>query len=318
VPVPLPEKSLIKTLRRVAGGGLGPGVIRGIGDDCAVLKVGAREEILVTTDFSLENVHFRREWHPAESVGHRCLARGLSDIAAMAGEPLAAFLSLALPAELPQSWVDGFMRGFRRLAKRFKLPLAGGDIAQSPAGVLADIIVLGRVPKGQAILRSGARPGDVLYVSGSLGNSAARLEKLEREGASSHPPRFKDAYFYPEPRIKVARFLREKRLASAAIDTSDGLSTDLSHICEESKVGAVLYADAIPRSAGVTLEQALHGGEDYQLLFTTPRRLKIPARIAGVPITQIGEIEKGSRMFLEQNGTRTPLQPKGWEHFSEK
>ena len=316
--MPLPEKSLIKALRRAARGGRGAGVVRGIGDDCAVLKVGAGEEILVTTDFSLEGIHFRREWHPPESVGHRCLARGLSDIAAMGGEPLAAFLSLALPAELPQTWVDGFMQGFLRLAKRFKVPLAGGDTAQSPAGVLADIIVLGRVPRGRALLRSGAKPGDLIYVTGLLGHSAASLEALQREGTRNRRPKLKDEYFFPEPRIKVGRFLREKRLASAAIDTSDGLSTDLSHICEESGVGAVVHRSAIPHSEIVTLEQGLHGGEDYQLLFTARPTVKIPSRIAGVAVTRIGEIVKGTRMFLVgDNGRRTALTAKGWEHFSE-
>jgi len=314
--VPLPEKSLIKALRRAARGGRGAGVVRGIGDDCAVLKIGASEEILVTTDFSLEWIHFRREWHPPESVGHRCLARGLSDIAAMGGEPLAAFLSLALPAELPQTWVDGFMQGFLRLAKRFKVPLAGGDTAQSPTGVLADIIVLGRVPRGRALLRSGAKPGDQIYVTGLLGHSEASLEALQREGTRNRRPKLKDEYFFPEPRIKVGRFLREKRLASAAIDTSDGLSTDLSHICEESGVGAVVHAHAIPRTSGITLEQALHGGEDYQLVFTSPRQTKVPRNVAGVKITQIGEIVKGSRMVLEKDGIRTRVEARGWEHFS--
>ncbi|HKC72449.1 MAG TPA: thiamine-phosphate kinase, partial [Terriglobales bacterium] len=137
-------------------------------------------QLLVTTDFSLEGVHFQRKWHPPESVGHRCLTRGLSDIAAMGGEPVAAFLSLALPARLSQRWVDGFLRGFLDLGKKCRVPLAGGDIAQSPAGVLADIVVVGSAPKGSAVLRSGARPGDSLYVTGELGGSALLLERLLR------------------------------------------------------------------------------------------------------------------------------------------
>src|SRR5437016_8504079 len=136
----------------------------GIGDDSSVLKIPKGQQALVTTDFSLEGVHFWREWHPPESVGHRCLARGLSDIAAMGGEPLAAFLSLALPRKLPQAWVARFLNGFLKLARQFKVPLAGGDTAESPAGILADIVVLGSVPRGKAILRSGARPADRIYV----------------------------------------------------------------------------------------------------------------------------------------------------------
>ncbi len=144
-------------------------MVAGIGDDCAILRIPAGHELLMTTDFSLEGVHFRREWHPPESIGHRCLVRGLSDIAAMAGEPLAAFLSLALPKKLPQKWVDGFMRGFLKLASQFRVTLAGGDTSQSPGGVLADVTVAGSVPKGKAIRRSGARPGDRIYISGAVG-----------------------------------------------------------------------------------------------------------------------------------------------------
>src|SRR5271166_6805253 len=154
--MPLGEKLLIQRIRRAAARGARPGY--GIGDDCAVLPIPRGHEALVTTDFTLEGIHFRREWHPPDSVGHRCLARGLSDIAAMGGIPHAAFLSLALPAELPQEWVDGFIAGLLKLAARFSVRLAGGDTAQSPNGVLADIVVLGSAPAGQAVLRSGARP----------------------------------------------------------------------------------------------------------------------------------------------------------------
>ncbi|HKC71592.1 MAG TPA: thiamine-phosphate kinase, partial [Terriglobales bacterium] len=228
----------------------------------------AGHEALVTTDFSLEGVHFRRLWHPPESVGHRCLARGLSDIAAMGGTPLAAFLSLALPEKLPQRWVDAFMRGFLTLAKKFSLPLAGGDTAQSPGGVMADIVVVGSAPSGTAVLRSGARPGDSLYVTGELGGSALLLQRLlkgslKKAQAGRHP-----AHFFPVPRVATGRMLRERKLAVAMIDISDGLSTDLRHLCEESGVGARIYAESVPVAGGpANLRMALHGGEDYELLF---------------------------------------------------
>ena len=289
-------------------------LIRGIGDDCAVLRPPRGHDLLVTTDFSLEDVHFRRAWHPPESVGHRCLARGLSDIAAMGGEPLAAFLSLALPEDLPQRWADRFLRGLLKLAGEFKVPLAGGDIAQSPAGTLADIVVVGSVPQGRALLRSGARVGDTLFVTGSLGASAAAIQAL-RDGKQLRPAQHR-AHFFPEPRIAAGRVLRRRRLSTAAIDLSDGLSTDLSHICEESDVGAVVYAESIPVAKGAPLELALHGGEDYELLFTAPPGKRVPQEIAGVRVNRIGEIIRGNSVFLaDGTGRVQPLPARGWEHF---
>jgi thiamine-monophosphate kinase len=280
-----------------------------------VLPLPRGHEALITTDFNLEDVHFRREWHPPDSVGHRCLARGLSDIAAMGGIPRAAFLSLALPPELPQSWVDKFIAGLLELAAQFSVPLAGGDTAQSPAGILADIMVLGSVPAGKAILRSGARPGDFLYVTGTLGSAAAALNQL-RDGKKLRP-RSHPKHFYPQPRVAVGQFLRQKKLASAIIDISDGLSTDLGHICEESGAGAVVYAEALPAAGGKDgLMLALHGGDEYELLFTARPQRRIPKLIAGVPVTRIGEILSGKQMRLATaDGKTQPLQPAGWEHF---
>jgi len=313
--VPLSEKLLIQRMRREAAArGERPG--RGIGDDCAVLPIPRGHEALVTTDFNLEGVHFRREWHPPDSVGHRCLARGLSDIAAMGGVPRAAFLSLALPAELPQEWVDRFVAGLLKLASRFSVRLAGGDTAQSPDGVLADIVVLGSVPSGQAILRSGARAGDFIYVTGTLGSAVADLNRL-RDGEKLRP-RSHTKHFYPEPRVAVGQFLREKKLTSAMIDISDGLSTDLGHICEESKAGAVIYADSLPTIPDENgLPFALHGGDEYELLFTARPDRRVPKQIAGVAVTRIGEIVRGKQMKLSTaNGKTETLQSGGWEHFA--
>jgi thiamine-monophosphate kinase len=321
--VPLAEKALIFRLRRQAA--KGSNVVTGIGDDAAVLRLPAGHEALVTTDFTLEGIHFRRDWHPAQSVGHRCLTRGLSDIAAMGGEPLAVFLSLALPRDLPQKWVDGFLRGLLNLAGKFGVSLAGGDTAESPDGILADIVVLGSAPRGKAILRSGARPGDRIYVSGALGGSAAAMRRMLDQPKRRLKPVEYPQHFFPEPRLALGRILREKALASGMIDISDGLSTDLAHICEESGVGAELQAEAIPRATvgnparEVELDSALHGGEDYELLFTARRGKRIPARVAGVGITQIGHVTRGKRVFLiNKNGERYELRPQGWEHFRSK
>src|SRR5271169_1080373 len=174
--MPLSEKKLVEKIRHSAPGGAA--LVTGIGDDCAVLRVPPGHELLVTTDFSIEKVHFRRDWHRPELVGWRCLTRGLSDIAAMGGEPRAAFLSLAVGSDVPQKWVDRFLKGLSELAETFKVPLAGGDTAQSPAGIHADIVVVGSVPKGTALLRSGAKPDEQIYVTGELGGAAAALARL--------------------------------------------------------------------------------------------------------------------------------------------
>lgn len=326
--MPLPERALISEIRRMANSAARRSslacraIVAGIGDDCAVLRVPPGYDTLVTTDFTLEGIHFRRDWHPPESVGHRCLARGLSDIAAMGGTPIAVFLSLALPGDLGQGWIDGFMRGLIGLARKHGATVAGGDTAESPNRILADIIVVGAVPKGKAVLRSGAHPGDAVYVTGSLGGSAAAVQNLNSARKKKLNPRVYPRHFYPEPRIRLGRVLREKYLVSSMIDTSDGLSVDLAHICQESGVGAEVEADAIPLATvgrpqhEVDLNLGLHGGEDYELLFTARPDKPIPRRIAGVPVTRIGCIKRHKQIFvLNSGGGSSELLPRGWEHF---
>jgi thiamine-monophosphate kinase len=327
------EKKLIQQIRRLAK--VGQSVITGIGDDCAVLRVPPGHDVLVTTDFTIENVHFRREWHPPELVGRRCLTRGLSDIAAMGGEPRAAFLSLAVDSDVPQRWVDRFLKGLLDLAGEFKVSLAGGDTAQSPAGIQADIVVLGSVPKGKAVLRSGAKPDEQIYVTGELGASAAALAQLAESKPESksksnsvsagHFPHVSQLS-HPQPRVALGQSLRRRGLASAMIDLSDGLSTDLEHICQESHVGAVIEAEAIPRAMAlalaktgpgkerVALDLALHGGDDYELLFTSAA--PVPSHIAGVRVTRIGRTLRSLGMrLIDADGKQRPLHAQGWEHF---
>jgi thiamine-monophosphate kinase len=327
--MPILERELIQKIRRSSEKAAQrrrsslARVVRSIGDDCAILQVAPGQQLLVTTDFSLEGIHFRTEWHAADSVGHRCLTRGLSDIAAMGGEPVAAFLSLAVPASTPQRWVDQFFEGLLRLAREHSVTLAGGDIAQSPDGILADITVLGTVPEGKAITRAGASPGDSIYVTAELGAPVAVLEQMfaepsRRFRASTYP-----AHFYPQPQLAVARALRDKNIPSAMIDISDGLSTDIANLCYESNVGAVIHENAIPlASVGrheVELRHALHGGDEYQLLFTVSPEHRVPAQLAGVPLSLIGYITDGDEIALEhENGYTTELEPEGWQHFSDE
>ncbi|HEX3986387.1 MAG TPA: thiamine-phosphate kinase [Acidobacteriaceae bacterium] len=322
------ELALIESIRRQEAGVPRPASLRlGMGDDCAILRPRPGHEFCVTTDFTLEQVHFRRDWHPPESVGHRCLARGLSDLAAMGARPVAVFLSIALPARLPSHWFDRFLRGFLTLAARHRTPLAGGDTAASAsATIAADIVAIGDVASGTALLRSGARPGDALYVTGSLGGAAAELRQLSgkprqfrgmTQASPDHP------HLYPEPRLAVGRRLRG--LAHAAIDISDGLSTDLTHLCRESGVAAVLEEARLPIHPLAlenpnALELALHGGEDYELLFAAGPKDRIPRSIGGVPIRRIGTMRKvhpGQPPILlkTRDGHSTSLAAAGWQHF---
>jgi thiamine-monophosphate kinase len=336
------ELVLLEQIRSRAACGSSHGVRLGIGDDCALLRLRAGEEMAVTTDLSIAGRHFRLDMHPAESVGHRALARGLSDLAAMGARPVAAFLSLGLPRELTKpsgrspSWISRFYDGLLALAEAYETPLAGGDLAESPVAV-ADIVLVGAVPRGKALLRSGAQPGDLIYVTGSLGGAAAGLESLAELAAASEPaakpparpkplriPRDFESllapHLYPQPRIEQGLWLRRRGLPTAAIDLSDGLSTDLAHLCAESGVAAEVEAAQLPVRSGASIEQVFNGGEDYELLFTAPSAARMPRSVAGVPVTRIGRVlraRKGSPLItLVMPQGKQPLEPHGWEHFS--
>jgi thiamine-monophosphate kinase len=272
-------------------------------------------------------------------VGHRCLARGLSDVAAMGARPVAAFLSMAVPEELLAagrggSWVHRFFDGLLGLAERSGVPLAGGDTARTVERACFDIVVVGAVKRGRAWLRSGAKARDSIYVTGALGGAAAELLALERSPGRSaklrkavegHP------HLFPEPRLGVASRLAAVGRVHAAIDVSDGLSTDLAHLCAESGLGAELEGAAIPvHGLAVEAEQAgwvgsatdlaLHGGEDYELLFTASAEVRVPRRVAGVEVRRIGRMvrrkPRGAWMMLRDEGGRLrEIEARGWEHF---
>jgi thiamine-monophosphate kinase len=265
------------------------------------------------------------------------LARGLSDLAAMGAIPLAAFLSLGLPRELAHpegrwssSWVARFLDGLLALAAAHKTPLAGGDLSETPVP-LADIVLVGSVPAGKALLRSTARAGHLIYVTGTLGGGAAslpHLDRLAREVGGAKPPRLPKnlepllaRHLWPQPRLAQGLRLRKQGLASAAIDLSDGLSTDLTHLCEESSVAAEIDPALLPVHPGADLNYALHGGDDYELLFTARADVSMPKRIAGVAITRIGRMvrARANRPTLTLLTTQgpEPLKPQGWEHFTD-
>ena len=282
----------------------------GIGDDAAILEVPAGHSLVCCSDLVAENSHFIRGIHPADTVGYKAVAVNVSDVGAMGGIPMYFLISIAAPGDLELTWIDGFYSGVERACRDFGVILAGGDTS-SAASIFVDVSMVGRVPTGGAVLRSGARAGDGIYVTGTLGASAAGLELL-RAGKLNAPA--VKRHLYPEPRHKVGVAVRE--LAHAMIDVSDGLSTDLGHIAEESGLSARIYRIKLPAADGASEAQVLHGGEEYELLITAPR---LPERIEGVPLTRIGEMMESTdgqhRVYLVDENGESVLQPRGWDHY---
>jgi thiamine-monophosphate kinase len=287
----------------------------GCGDDCAILKIPTgSHELLFKTDAVVEGIHFEKTTHP-EQVGHKALARCLSDIAAMAGTPQAALITIGLPPDYDMAFVEGIYSGLNRLAKRHGVAVAGGETTTNPERIFISVAAIGWVPTGKAILRSGAKPGEALFVTGELGGSI-KAKHLEFE-----------------PRLEEARWLSENFKISAMIDISDGLAGDLRHVCEESKVGAELFGPAIPiaraarvaaresSSAKPALVAALTDGEDFELLFTLSSRKAVSLvdawkkQFPRLKLSCIGRATDGKEILLrDKNGTRR-LSAHGYEHF---
>jgi thiamine-monophosphate kinase len=307
----------------------------GIGDDAALFRPKPGHETILTCDWFLEGTHFLREKHAPDAVGWKCLARALSDIAAMGGTPGCFLLSLALPETHTGRWLEQFLGGLRRASRKFQCVLAGGDTTRQDK-ILINVTVVGEVRTGHAVLRSGARKGDLIYVSGRLGEAELGLQLLRRAkvSASTNNPLLKK-HLYPEPRLELGRWLAEKKIATAMMDLSDGLSSDLARLCSASRVGAVIRADALPcvKPSGTPggssklpspRDLALHGGDDYELLFTARRGAlpSVPWKFRGLPIHPIGQITSGSTIVLaEPRSTFTKLRalsPGGWDPFRKR
>jgi thiamine-monophosphate kinase len=301
------EAAILERLKRRIGRPRASRVVKGIGDDCAIYRSpGSAEDLLLTTDLLIEGVHFLTSTHRPADIGHKTLARGLSDIAAMGGEPRFCLLSLALPPSTTARWIDSFYTGLLKLADAHGAVLAGGDLARADR-ITCDIVCGGAVPRGEALLRSGAKPGDIIYVSGALGGSALGL------ASDRGPARLR--HLRPMPRLELGRHLRGQLRATAAMDLSDGLSIDLARLCEASGTSANI--ETVPRFHGATLQQALHGGEDYELLFTVRPVTRVPARFRGIPLTRIGTMldgpARGSDSRVSFAGE--PLPVLGYDHF---
>jgi len=308
-----------RTPRRV------PGLILGIGDDAALLTVGPGLELVLTTDMSIEGVHFTSAFHPPKAVGHRALARSLSDVAAMGGTPRYALISLALSRRASRNWVEGFVDGLLSLARRFRVAVIGGDTAIVTGPIVSDVVVAGVVPRSRALRRSGAQPGDRVFVSGRLGMAALGLRLLLKRRRLRKPIERAAlrAHLFPQPQCALGRFLSEHRLASAMMDLSDGLSIDLRRLCDASGVGATLFADRIPipplPDTRDAMDLALHGGEDYHLLFTVPpaKCSKIPRHLGRIPLRCIGEIRSTRGIdLITREGKTLPVVNRGFDHFA--
>ncbi len=287
-----------------------------LGDDCAVLPKDDRTDTLITADMLVENVDFRLDWAAPEQIGHKALAVSLSDIAAMGGDPKWAMLSIGVSEKLWKTdFLERLYNGWHALAVQFGVELIGGDVSKTSDHLVIDSIVGGEVNQGQAVLRSGAKQGDLIYVSGKLGGAAAGLKLLE-EGRSD--PELSKKQLKPYPQVLLGKQLMSWGLVTSMIDVSDGLSSDLVHICRASNVGAILNSSVIPLDPEIeryfpeseAIEMALNGGEDFQLLFTASETVDVDG------ITLIGEIiEDASEIFLREDGKQRKLVPRGFQHF---
>jgi thiamine-monophosphate kinase len=322
----------------------------GIGDDAAVVEPERNRVEVLTVDALIEGIHFDRTFVPPDAIGHRALAVNLSDLAAMGAAPRLALLSMALPATLPLAEFDGIVAGFTALAKRSSLHVAGGNITRSPGPLMLDVTVMGTVKRRQALTRSGARPGDDLYVSGTIGTAAAGLQILQSavlsrqsqsqsqsESESSTATatddgRLTTAYLRPDPRVLLGVHLARNRAASACMDLSDGLADGLRQIAEASGVGMIIDLAALPIEPAAraffaaremdAVAQALTGGDDYELLFAvrprTQRRLSAATRRGGVQLARIGRCTAQHGVTLRgEAGTVIDLDdlPRGFAHF---
>jgi thiamine-monophosphate kinase len=335
---PRTEFDFINSLRQRAGSST-QSLVAGIGDDAAVFRSAAGKETVITADLLVEDIDFRRTTTPPYLLGHKALAVSLSDIAAMGARPLWSLVSIGVPDDIWQTdFVERLYDGVLGLAQRYGVQLIGGDTSRTTENIVIDSIVTGECAAGTSVMRSGASPGDEIFVTGSLGAAAAGLRLIER-GAHLAEQNLGDddsqkldhillRQLRPEPRVGWGIVLGEERLATSMIDLSDGLSSDLNHLCNASGVGALIDSSLLPvddrvqelcgRRALDPLQLALHGGEDFELLFTVKvgNAARLPRKVDGVEITRIGEITVAGAGVKISEGSRTwELKPGGWMHF---
>jgi thiamine-monophosphate kinase len=318
----LGEFELIDWIREQAGGA--DHLALGIGDDCAIQKLGPDQDLLISTDLLIEGVHFKREWTTLYNLGRKAAAVNISDIAAMGGAPQSLFLGIGRPAQISDLDMKELLSGFIYETQMHGAVLAGGDSCGSPGPLMLSVTVQGTVATDEAICRQGASYGDAIYVSGTLGDSALALQLLQ---AGQIPEKsLAERFHLPSPRVELGKFLSARQIATAMLDVSDGLLADLGHILTASEVGAELELDMIPLSAAFQHQQskqpsirdlALSGGEDYELVFTSP--LKDLAEQTGLttPVARIGTItQKGGIQIRQADGQLYHCQRAGFDHFA--
>ncbi|MDQ6786643.1 MAG: thiamine-phosphate kinase [Acidobacteriota bacterium] len=304
-----------------------------IGDDCAIIPKNSKSDLVITTDLLVEDIDFKLDWTTPEFLGHKALAVSLSDVAAMGAKPVWAMLSIGVPEKIWKTdFVEKFYDGWFKLAEKFNVELVGGDVSKTPDKIVIDSICAGEAKKGKAVLRSGAKAGDLIFVTGELGGAAAGLKLLEDEirydfSKKIWRKRLLLKQLQPFPQINASEFLSKNNLPTAMIDLSDGLSSDLAHLCRESKTGAKIFADKIPidkNLGGLTkfldakLDFALNGGEDFELLFTVnPQKyFKFENEFKNRGFSLIGEVTANVEIIELIDGKKTiVLQPKGFRHF---
>lgn len=322
----LGEFELINRIRQRVRNGCG--VHRGIGDDAAELELPEGHHLLTSTDLLIEEIHFRRDWISARELGHKAVAVNLSDIAAMGGIPRYLYLGLACPGEATLLDIEAFLEGALKEAERHNVTLVGGDTCRSPGPWIISVTIEGSASAGLAIGRDGARAGDLLMVSGTLGDSALALQMLLAE--EQPDAALLARHHQPTARVELGRILGERRLAHAMIDISDGLAGDLEHILQASRAGAVVEEEKLPLSEALCrhtttdsrrLELALYGGEDYELLFAVaPEKateVTALARELSLPVTTIGTINQqvGRISLKDKSGAVRPILVRGYDHF---
>lgn len=326
------EAEIIDVIRRAFRARKRPacGLLVGIGDDSAVFAPRGNSRWAISTDAFLEGVHFLPQVHRPEVAGYKALARAVSDLAAVGATPRYFLMNLALPASRSGAWLTAFTRGMARAARQFRIELIGGDTTKPPrgAGVSVNLTVIGEFVRCAPILRSGASPGDTIFLSGMAGAAQLGLELIQRGLWRNRPWRALLAkHVRPQPRLQLGAWLAQNRQATAMIDTSDGLSSDLHHLCDASRTGAIVEWNRIPAvkippplaHSGFDQEPiALHGGDDYELLFTvSPKNVhRIPKTLRRLRLTAIGTITQSRKVLLEEeSGKRIELRPLGWDPF---